>query len=108
MIDLEPLNRHATDRERIYIRKLDHRAEETVTSPRSADVGEYLVHLLDRLAHRIADDGLADDSVGKPAVKRVARFARNLLAVYRVEAADVVERRDMVHVRMCQRNGVDF
>ena len=100
MLDFKPLDHHAANRKRSRIGKLDHRAVEPVLAALRADIREYPVHLLDRLAHRVADERLADYSVGKPAVERVARCARDLLAVYRVEAADVVERRDMIHVRV--------
>ena len=108
VLDFKPFNHHAADRKRSRVGKLYHRAVKTVLAPLRADVWEYPVHLLDRLAHRVTDERPADDSVRKPPVERIAWFARNLLAVYRVETADVVERRDMVHVRMGERNGIDF
>ena len=66
------------------------------------------MHLLNRLAHRVARHGLADDSVGKPAVQRIAGVTRDLLAVDRVETAEVVKARNVVHVRVGERNGVDL
>ena len=102
------LNRHAADRKRSRVGKLDHRAVKPILAALRADVWEYPVHLLDRLAHRVADERPADDSVRKPPVERIAWFARNLFAIYRIEAADIVERRDMVHVRVGESNGIDF
>ena len=108
MLDFETLNHHAADRKRSRVGKLYHRAVETVLATLRADVWKYPVHLLDRLAHRVTDERPTDNPIGKPPVERIAWFARNLFAVYRIKTTNVVERRDMVHVRVGESNGIDF
>ena len=103
----EPLNRDIADRERILVAKLDHRPVETVLSALRADVREDAVHLLFGLAHRVARKYLAEAPARAPVCAFGIGVALHPRAVQRVEAADIVEAGDVVHVRVRQDNRVD-
>ena len=71
-----------------------------------ADVREYPVHLLLGLAHRVALHDLPDAAAGASVRPGIRRIARDHRAVQGVEAPDVVEPRDMIHVRMRENDGI--
>ena len=108
VLNHEPLDADRADRERLGGVELDLGTEEPVRAALPADVREDPVHLLDRLLHRVAGHRLADDAVGQPAVERITRLARHLLAVQRVEAAEIVEPGHVVHVRVGEDDRVDL
>ena len=78
VLDAEAGDVHGAEDKRVRTVEFDLRAEKYIRAAVLADVREYPVHLLVGLRHRMA---------GHAGV-----------AVDRVEAADIVKARDMVHV----------
>ena len=107
VFDHEAFDRDAADCEGVVVAELDHRAEEPMLAALRADVREDAVHRLLRLLHRIAGHHLAETPARAPVRAVVRRIARDPRPVHRVEAADVVKPRDMVHVRVREDDGID-
>ena len=64
------------------------------------------MHLLLGLVHRVALHDLPDATAGTSVRSGIRRIARDHRAVQGVEAPDVVEPRDMIHMRMRENDGI--
>ncbi len=106
VLDGQALDRDVADRERVVVAELDHRTEQPMLAALRADVREDAVHRLFRLLHRVARQDLAEAAAGAPVRAVRMGVALDPRAVQRVEAAHVVEPRDVIHVRVRQHDGV--
>ena len=103
----EGLDFYASDGERRGIlHKLHLRAIKAADPPLRRNIRENTAHRRDRLGKRVALHDLANHAHCPAVCAGGGGIARNDLAVDGVEAADIVERGDVVHVSVRQKDGV--
>ena len=108
MLNRNPFDPDRPDLKDIGVVEHDLRTIEAVRPALRTDVGEDAVHLLLGLAHRMALHDLADAPAGPPVRTRIRRIAGNHRTVQGIEAPDVIETGDMVHMRMREDDGIDL